>query len=119
MRRTCTSSTKPQVLRCASALGAIAVAIALAGGAGATSVDVSPRGAVLRSLSQLPTQSSLASQRIYFVMPDRYANGVPANDTGGLSGGRATTGYDPTDTGYFPRGELKGRAEPLPRVKDL
>ena len=52
-------------------------------------------------------------------MPDRYANGVPANDTGGLSGGRATTGYDPTDTGYFHGGDLKGLAEHLQRIKDL
>jgi glycosidase len=70
-------------------------------------------------LSVLPTQSSLATQRIYFVMPDRYANGVPANDTGGLSGGRATTGFDPTDTGYFHGGDLKGLAEHLQRIKDL
>ena len=70
-------------------------------------------------MSVLPTQSSLASQRIYFVMPDRYANGVPANDAGGLSGGRATTGFDPTDTGYFHGGDLKGLAEHLQRIKDL
>ena len=73
----------------------------------------------MQSLSQLPTQSSLASQRIYFVMPDRYANGVGSNDSGGLSGGRATTGYDPTDTGYFHGGDLKGLAEHLQRIKDL
>jgi glycosidase len=73
----------------------------------------------LQSLSVLPTQSSLASQRIYFVMPDRYANGVGANDTGGLSGGRAVTGYDPTDTGYFHGGDLRGLAEHLQRIKDL
>ena len=52
-------------------------------------------------------------------MPDRYANGVPANDTGGLSGGRATNGFDPTDTGYFHGGDLKGLAEHLQRIKDL
>jgi glycosidase len=108
------------VLRCVSwcAIAAIA-AIALGGAAGATSVDVSPSGAVLTALSQLPTQSSLASQRIYFVMPDRYANGVASNDAGGLSGGRALTGFDPTDTGYFHGGDLKGLAEHLQRIKDL
>jgi glycosidase len=74
---------------------------------------------VLQSLSVLPTQSSLASQRIYFVMPDRYANGVQANDAGGLTGGRAVTGFDPTDTGYFHGGDLKGLAEHLQRIKDL
>ena len=47
-----------------------------------------PTGAQLRSLSQLPTQSSLASQRIYFVMPDRYANASTSNDSGGLTGPR-------------------------------
>ena len=52
-------------------------------------------------------------------MPDRYSNGVPANDTGGLTGGRAVTGYDPTDTGYFHGGDLKGLAERLQRIKDL
>ena len=84
------------MLRSASAIGAIAVAIALVGGAGATSVGVSPSGAVLQSLSQLPTQSSLASQRIYFVMPDRYANGNKGNDTGGLQGPRGKTGFGST-----------------------
>jgi glycosidase len=52
-------------------------------------------------------------------MPDRYANGVPANDAGGLSGGRATTGFDPTDTGYFHGGDLQGLTERLQRIKDL
>jgi glycosidase len=74
---------------------------------------------VLQSLSVLPTQSSLASQRIYFVMPDRYANGLASNDAGGLTGGRAVTGFDPTDTGYFHGGDLKGLAERLQRIKDL
>jgi glycosidase len=67
----------------------------------------------------LPTQSSLASQRIYFVMPDRYANGVGANDTGGLTGPKTTTGLDPTQTGFFHGGDLKGLAEHLQRIKDL
>ena len=52
-------------------------------------------------------------------MPDRYANGLQSNDTGGLSGGRATTGFDPTDTGYYHGGDLKGLAERLQRIKDL
>jgi glycosidase len=67
----------------------------------------------------LPTQSSLASQRIYFVLPDRYANGLASNDTGGLSGGRARTGFDPTDTGYYHGGDLVGLASHLQRIKEL
>jgi glycosidase len=74
---------------------------------------------VLSGLSELPTQSSLASQRIYFVMPDRYSNGVPANDAGGVSGARAVTGFDPTDTGYYHGGDLMGLADRLQRIRDL
>jgi glycosidase len=106
-------------LRCGSAC-AIAAAIALAGGnALGTSSAGPPTGAVLASLSTLPTLSSLASQRIYFVMPDRYANGNKANDTGGLSGPRARTGYDPADTGYYHGGDLQGLAAGLGRIHDL
>jgi glycosidase len=71
------------------------------------------------SLAALPTQSSLASQRIYFVMPDRYANGSTANDQGGLTGPRARTGFDPTDPAYYHGGDLPGLAANLRRIKDL
>ncbi|MFL5927760.1 MAG: alpha-amylase family glycosyl hydrolase [Gaiellaceae bacterium] len=94
-------------------------AIALVGGAGARTAAGPPTGAALAALSQLPTQSSLASQRIYFVIPDRYANGVTANDAGGLSGGRARTGLDPADSGYYHGGDLAGLASHLQRIKDL
>ncbi len=93
---------------------AIACAIALVGAASA-----SPPGVPVAALSVLPTQSSLASQRIYFVMPDRYFNGDTANDTGGLSGPRTRTGFDPTDTGYYHGGDLKGLDTHLQRIKDL
>ena len=67
------------MLRFAScALAAVAV-VAL--GSTADGAGVAPP---IAALSQLPTQSSLASQRIYFVMPDRYANGSTADDQGGL-----------------------------------
>jgi glycosidase len=52
-------------------------------------------------------------------MPDRYANGTQSNDTGGLSGGKARTGFDPTDSGYYHGGDLRGLAAGLQRIKDL
>jgi glycosidase len=108
-----------RALRCGSA-GAIAVAIALAAtNAAGTSTAGPPTGAALASLSTPPSQSSLASQRIYFVMPDRYANENTANDTGGLSGPRARTGFDPTDTGYYHGGDLQGLTANLQRIHDL
>ncbi len=59
-------------------------------------------------LAQPPVRTSIASQRIYFVMTDRYANGDTSNDRGGVSGPRGVTGYDPTDEGWFHGGDLKG-----------
>ena len=101
--------------RFASCAIAACAAIALAGSAGA-GPDAAPP---LAALSALPTQSSLASQRIYFVMPDRYANGSTANDRGGLSGPRTKTGFDPTDPSYYHGGDLAGLAANLQRIKDL
>jgi glycosidase len=102
------------------ASGAIAACAAIAlGSAVASPSSGPPAGAALRALSQLPAQSSLASQRIYFVMPDRYANASTANDTGGLSGPRTRTGFDPTDTAYYHGGDLAGLAANLQRIKDL
>jgi glycosidase len=74
---------------------------------------------MLKTLSAPPLQSSLASQRIYFVMPDRYANGSTANDRGGLSGPRGVTGFDPTDSGFYHGGDLKGLKDDLKRIHDL
>ncbi|HEY2544378.1 MAG TPA: alpha-amylase family glycosyl hydrolase, partial [Gaiellaceae bacterium] len=105
--------------RCASA---IAVAIAL-GVAGASSAGTSPS---LARLAVPAPDSSLATDRIYFVMTDRYANGDPANDSGGLKGTTQITGYDPTSTAWWHGGDLKGLTggctDPkhgLERIKDL
>ena len=95
--------------RFASALAAV-VTIAL-GGAGAEAGPGAvspPRGAELAALARPIAYSSLASQRIYFVMPDRYANGDPANDRGGVSGGQSVTGFQPSDIGWYHGGDLKG-----------
>src|SRR4051812_49635800 len=44
---------------------------------------------------------------VYFVLPDRFDNGDPANDRGGLAGDRLTTGFDPAHKGFFHGGDLK------------
>jgi glycosidase len=107
------------VRRFVSAIAALVAIALVATVAQGSSVGGPPSGAVLAALSQLPSQSSLASQRIYFVMPDRYANGDTSNDLGGLTGPRNVTGYDPTDTGYYHGGDLKGLTSHLQRIKDL
>jgi glycosidase len=91
----------------------IAAALAAAGSlllvAGASSAPVAPPTAAdVAALSTPPVRTSIASQRIYFVMPDRYANGDPSNDRGGLTGGRDTTGFDPTGDGWYHGGDFRG-----------
>ena len=61
-----------------------------------------------RSSPAARSHSSLASQRIYFVMPDRYANGDRPTTPAVLTGPRTMTGFDPTDTGLFHGGDYKG-----------
>jgi glycosidase len=56
---------------------------------------------------------------IYFVLPDRFANGDPANDRGGLTGDRSVTGFDPADAHYYHGGDLKGLARKLPYLQSL
>jgi glycosidase len=92
----------------AGATLALAVTIGVGSAAATPGAVAPPRGAALAALAQPIAHSSLASQRIYFVMPDRYANGDPSNDRGGSSGGRSVSGYDPADIGWYHGGDLKG-----------
>lgn len=110
----------------ASALWA-AVACALpASATGPGPAPQPPSGAALRSLARPPVYAPMATQRIYFVLTDRYANGDPSNDRGGLSGSRSATGYDPAHPGWFHGGDLRGltgrcrdRRRGLARVREL
>ena len=56
---------------------------------------------------------------IYFVMPDRFENADPSNDRGGLGGNRLTNGFDPTSTGFFHGGDLKGLTNRLDYIQGL
>jgi len=56
---------------------------------------------------------------IYFVLPDRFENGDPSNDRGGLTGDRLRTGYDPTDKGFYHGGDLKGLLSRLDYIEGL
>ena len=56
---------------------------------------------------------------IYFVLPDRFENADPSNDRGGLSGDRLKTGFDPTSTGFYHGGDLKGLMKRLDYIQGL
>ena len=55
----------------------------------------------------------------YFVMPDRFANGDAANNTGGIAGDALANGFKPDDKGYYQGGDLKGLLAKLPYLKQL
>jgi glycosidase len=108
------------VRRFANAVAAVAATAMSLGVAGATADSAGearrlvadrykvrpPVGVELEALAKPPTYTPFASQRIYFVMPDRYANGDPTNDRGGATG--STNGFNPADTGAYHGGDLNG-----------
>ena len=64
-------------------------------------------------------RAPLTRERLYFVMPDRFANGDPTNDNGGLTGGPLVTGLDPTHKGFYHGGDLKGLTQKLDYIRRL
>ncbi len=56
---------------------------------------------------------------VYFVLPDRFENGDPKNDTGGIKGDRLTHGFDPTHKGFYHGGDLKGLTARLDYIQGL
>ncbi|MER7401093.1 pullulanase-type alpha-1,6-glucosidase [Streptomyces sp. NPDC000070] len=70
-------------------------------------------------LAAEPARHDATREQFYFVLPDRFANGDPRNDRGGLTGSRLSTGYDPTDKGFYQGGDLKGLTEKLDYIKGL
>src|SRR5277367_76310 len=60
-----------------------------------------------------------ADEIIYFLLPDRFENGDPSNDRGGLTGGRLATGFDPTAKGFYHGGDLRGLIARLDYIQAL
>jgi glycosidase len=56
---------------------------------------------------------------IYFLLPDRFENGDPTNDHGGLAGDRLTTGFDPTAKGFYHGGDLTGLTSRLDYIQGM
>jgi pullulanase-type alpha-1,6-glucosidase len=78
-----------------------------------------PATAADQALAKDSLRAGLTKERYYFVMTDRFANGNTANDQGGLTGDKMQTGYDPTNSGYYHGGDLKGIETKLDYIKGL
>ncbi|MCL9982798.1 MAG: alpha-amylase family glycosyl hydrolase [Erythrobacter sp.] len=64
-------------------------------------------------------ERQLEDEIIYFVLPDRFANGDPRNDRGGLKGGAFDHGFDPTHKGFYHGGDLKGLTAKLDYIQGM
>ncbi len=62
---------------------------------------------------------SAEQEVVYFVLPDRFENGDPKNDRGGMKGDRLKTGYDPAAKGFYHGGDLKGLTARLDYIQGL
>jgi glycosidase len=78
-----------------------------------------PLGAADRARAGSSLRKDLTKERFYFVMADRFENGSTANDEGGLTGGRLTTGSDPTDKAFYHGGDLRGLINKLDYIQGL
>ncbi|HXF61420.1 MAG TPA: alpha-amylase family glycosyl hydrolase, partial [Caldilineaceae bacterium] len=73
----------------------------------------------LAAIAQPPARHPIQNDVLYFVMPDRFADGSDVNDEGGLSGDRLATGFDPTDKGFYHGGDLAGLMEKLDYLEQM
>jgi glycosidase len=55
----------------------------------------------------------------YFVLPDRFNNGDPANDLGSKSKAISAGGFDPSDKGAYHGGDIRGLQQKLPYLDDM
>jgi glycosidase len=76
-------------------------------------------GAAPASAAQAYLDRPASDEVVYFVLPDRFENGDPSNDRGGLSGGRLQTGFDPAAKGFYHGGDLKGLTRRLDYIAGL
>ena len=62
---------------------------------------------------------ALEDEIIYFVLPDRFENGDPRNDRGGIKGGPLQHGFDPAHKGFYHGGDLKGLTARLDYIQGM
>jgi pullulanase-type alpha-1,6-glucosidase len=114
-------------LACALTLSLVGTPVAAGPRAAApTAADPLAAAGAVQWRTEPSTEALLAAadgdaraEQFYFVLPDRFANGDPRNDTGGLTGDRLRTGLDPKDKGFYHGGDLKGVLDKLDYIQGL
>lgn len=102
------------------------LSIALAGGnalAGGESRVPSPESGDSVNSGALNISGTLnrppKDEIIYFIMPDRFSDGDPSNNTGGIEGGPDEHGFNPTHKGFYHGGDLAGLKDKLDYIQGL
>jgi glycosidase len=70
------------------------------------------------SLFQPSVRSPRLGEIIYFLLPDRFNDGDPSNNTGG-AGDPNESGFDPANPDFFHGGDLQGVTDKLEYLRDL
>ena len=109
--------TQPRnTLRCAAGLLAAVVAVTAA----ALPAQAAPGPKDPASAAGLHSlRAPVTDENFYFVMADRFSNGSPANDDGGLGDDPQVSGFDPTQKGYYNGGDLAGLLEKIDYIQGL
>ena len=97
-----------------AALGLTAVAVVVSSGGVAAARTAAQAAPATDFRARLPQD-----EVIYFLLPDRFENGSPDNDTGGIAGGKLQHGFDPTDEGFYHGGDLAGLTRRLDYIQGL
>jgi len=96
-----------------SVASALALALALT-----LSLTLVARGG--DSFFQPAARSPRRGEVIYFLLPDRFNDGDPSNNTGGIqSDDPEETGFNPADPDFFHGGDLQGVTGKLDYLRDL
>jgi len=75
-------------------------------------IELSP---ALPAFGERPAEDDV----IYFLITDRFDNGDPDNDRGGIKGDRLQHGFDPEDEMFYHGGDLQGVAKRLDYLEEL
>jgi glycosidase len=66
-----------------------------------------------------PARSAAAGEQFYFALTDRFADGDPTNNHGGLKPEKLVSGHDPTDANFYHGGDLAGLEGKLDYIAGL
>jgi glycosidase len=98
---------------------AAAVLTTLLTGGAAHARPAPPRPPTEAALAAQAPRQDMTREQFYFLLPDRFANGDPSNDTAGIAGDRLDHGFDPTDEGFYQGGDLRGVIDHLDYIAGM